>query len=66
MQQAEALLELMRKFRTAAPAVSLGMFTGYAENAVIGNGHLDQGMEILTKPFELAAFGHKVRDMIER
>jgi hypothetical protein len=32
MQQAEALLELMRQFRTTAPAVSLGMFTGYTES----------------------------------
>ena len=32
MQQAEALLELMREIRRTAPAVSLGMFTGYTEN----------------------------------
>src|ERR1035438_7449029 len=32
MQQAEALLELMGKFRRTAPAVSLGMFTGYTES----------------------------------
>ena len=31
MQQAEALLELMREIRGVAPAVSLGMFTGYTE-----------------------------------
>ena len=32
MQQAEALLELMREIRKAAPAVSFGMFTGYTES----------------------------------
>ena len=32
MQQAEALLELMRQIRKVAPAVSFGMFTGYAES----------------------------------
>ena len=31
MQQAEALLALMQEFRNSAPAVSLGMFTGYTE-----------------------------------
>jgi len=31
MQQAEALLELMREFRKTAPTVSLKMFTNYAE-----------------------------------
>jgi hypothetical protein len=25
--------------------------TGYAENAVVGNGHLDAGMQVITKPF---------------
>jgi anaerobic ribonucleoside-triphosphate reductase activating protein len=32
MQQAEALVELMRESRRTAPAVSLGMFTGYTES----------------------------------
>ena len=32
MQQAEALLELMREIRKTAPAASLGMFTGYTES----------------------------------
>lgn len=32
MQQAEALLEVMREIRRVAPAVSFGMFTGYTEN----------------------------------
>src|SRR5260370_12515737 len=35
MQQAEALLELMREIRRTAPAVSLGMFTGYTESELI-------------------------------
>jgi hypothetical protein len=40
--------------------------TGYAENAVVGNGHLDAGMQVMTKPFAMAALGDKVREMIER
>jgi anaerobic ribonucleoside-triphosphate reductase activating protein len=31
MQQAEALLEVMREIRRVAPAMSFGMFTGYTE-----------------------------------
>ncbi len=39
--------------------------TGYAENATVGNGHLESGMEILTKPFALPTLANKVRQMIE-
>jgi PAS domain S-box-containing protein len=38
--------------------------TGYAENAVVGNGHLAPGMEVLTKPFVMATLGRKIRDLI--
>jgi PAS domain S-box-containing protein len=40
--------------------------TGYAENAAVGNGHLDPGMEILAKPFAMSTLANKVREMIER
>ncbi len=52
--------------RRTRPNLKVLFITGYAENAVIGNGHLSPGMEILTKPFEITAFGQKVRDMIDR
>ena len=38
--------------------------TGYAENAAVGNGHLEPGMAILTKPFVMADLVKKVRAMI--
>jgi CheY-like chemotaxis protein len=40
--------------------------TGYAENAAVGNGHLEPGMEILAKPFAMSTFANKVREMIEQ
>ena len=52
--------------RRTRPDLKVLFITGYAENAVVGNGHLAPGMEVLTKPFEIAVFGHKVRDMIDR
>ena len=39
--------------------------TGYAENAVINHGHLEPGMQIMTKPFPMDALGTKIRVMIE-
>jgi len=39
--------------------------TGYADNAVIGNGHLDPGMQVITKPFPMAVLAQRVREIIE-
>jgi DNA-binding response OmpR family regulator len=40
--------------------------TGYAENAVVGNGRLGPGMQVMTKPFGIDALANRIRDMIDR
>jgi PAS domain S-box-containing protein len=57
------LADAARVFR---PELKVLFITGYAENAVIGNGHLDAGMQVITKPFAIDAFGSKVRDMLDQ
>ncbi len=47
------------------PNLKVLFITGYAENAVIGDGHLKPGMHILTKPFTLEALGWRIRHIIE-
>jgi CheY-like chemotaxis protein len=39
--------------RQERPGLRVLFITGYAENAVLSHGHLDPGMQVLTKPFEL-------------
>ena len=51
--------------REVRPGLKVLFITGYAENAVVGNGHLPAGMEIVTKPFALSALSEKVRRLIE-
>ena len=51
--------------RIRRPGLKILFITGYAENAVIGNGHLDPGMEVITKPFTMTALGNKVQAMLE-
>jgi PAS domain S-box-containing protein len=51
--------------RTLRKGLKVLFITGYAENAAVGNGHLEPGMEILTKPFAMTTLGNKVREMIE-
>lgn len=39
--------------------------TGYAENSLIGNGHLEPGMQVLTKPFAMDALAARIEEMIK-
>ncbi len=35
------------------PGLKVLFITGYAENAVLSHGHIEHGMEVLTKPFAI-------------
>jgi CheY-like chemotaxis protein len=39
--------------------------TGYARNAIVHDGRLDPGVELITKPFSQAALAGKLRDIID-
>jgi signal transduction histidine kinase len=51
--------------RQVKPDLKVLFITGFAENAIIGNGHLDAGMSVLTKPFVMVALANKVRELID-
>jgi PAS domain S-box-containing protein len=51
--------------RVSRPRLKVLFITGYAENAVIGQGQLGDGMFLLTKPFQMDLLAHKVREIIE-
>lgn len=42
--------------RTHRPDLKVLFITGYAENAILGNGTLPPGMAVLTKPFAMATW----------
>lgn len=50
--------------RVGRPDLKILFITGYAENAVVGNGHLDPGMHVMTKPFAIDALAGRIRDLI--
>jgi signal transduction histidine kinase len=52
--------------RVTRPDLKVLFITGYAENAAVGNGLLDAGMEVITKPFTITALSNKVREMLDR
>ena len=50
--------------RLGRPGLKVLFITGYAENAVVGNGQLEHGMHLMTKPFALDALATRVRQLI--
>jgi len=52
--------------RVLRPGLKVLFITGYAENAVLGNGQLEPGMEVVTKPFDMSVLADKVRELIDR
>ncbi len=51
--------------RVVRPHLKVLFITGYAENAVVANGQLDPGMQIVTKPFAVELLGNKIREIID-
>jgi signal transduction histidine kinase/CheY-like chemotaxis protein len=52
--------------RVGRPGLEVLFITGYAENAVLNHGHLDPGMHVLTKPFQMDAFARRVKELIAK
>ena len=47
------------------PTLKVLFITGYAENALLGNGYLEPRMHVLTKPFAMEALATRIKAMIE-
>jgi signal transduction histidine kinase len=50
--------------RQTRPGLKVLFITGYAENAVVGNGHLDKGMQVIAKPFEMDLLARRIREIV--
>ena len=50
--------------RSLRPGLKVLFMTGYAENAVVGNGYLDPGMSVITKPFAVDIIGNRIKELI--
>ncbi|KKB81313.1 hypothetical protein VW35_02500 [Devosia soli] len=50
--------------RGVRPELGILFITGYAENAVLNHGHLEHGMQVMTKPFRAEDFVRRIRDLL--
>ena len=51
--------------RALRPGLKVLFITGYAENAAVGNGHLEPGMAVITKPFVMETLAARIKAMID-
>ncbi|MBW9054425.1 GAF domain-containing protein [Rhizobium mesosinicum] len=51
--------------RQRRPNLPVLFVTGYAEHAVLNHGHLEPGMQVMTKPYDIITLARRVRAMIE-
>jgi PAS domain S-box-containing protein len=57
--------QLADEARRRRPDLKVLFTTGYARNAIVHDGRLDAGVELITKPYTQAALAEKLRDIID-
>jgi hypothetical protein len=56
---------LARAAQAVRPGLKLLYTTGYARDAIVHEGRLDSGVELITKPFSYSNLAAKVRDVLD-
>jgi CheY-like chemotaxis protein len=56
--------QLADQARETRPGLKILFITGYAESVAMSDGFLEEGMEMITKPFELDNLSRRIRAMI--
>ena len=58
--------ELAERARALRPDLRVLFTTGYARSAAVHHGGLEPGIDLLAKPFTLAALAQKLRELLDR
>jgi len=56
--------ELARKARERLPNIAVLFTSGYTENAIVHGGRLDEGIDLLSKPYSRDALARKIRHVL--
>ncbi|MGE0719138.1 MAG: PAS domain S-box protein, partial [Alphaproteobacteria bacterium] len=56
---------LARRALELRPSIRVLFTTGYARNAIVHQGRLDPGVELITKPFSYSDLAARVRDLLD-
>ncbi|WP_442807520.1 response regulator [Trinickia soli] len=56
--------ELARKARERLPNIAVLFTSGYTDNAIVHGGRLDEGVDLLSKPYSREAMARKIRSVL--
>jgi PAS domain S-box-containing protein len=56
--------ELARKVRERLPTIAVLFTSGYTQNAIVHGGRVDEGIELLSKPYSREALARKIRHVL--
>jgi CheY-like chemotaxis protein len=56
--------ELARKARERLPNIAVLFTSGYTDNAIVHGGRLDEGVDLLSKPYSREAMARKIRQVL--
>jgi len=57
--------QLSDEARKIRPDVKTLFTTGYAQNAIVHQGRLDRGVQLIVKPFGFAGLAAKIRQILD-
>lgn len=57
--------QLVAEARALRPDIKVLFTTGYARNAIVHQGRLDAGVELVTKPFTRVQLASRIRDVLD-
>jgi signal transduction histidine kinase/CheY-like chemotaxis protein len=58
--------QLADRVRELRPELPVLFATGYARNAIVHQGRLDEGVELITKPYTRAQLANRIRDVLDK
>jgi PAS domain S-box-containing protein len=58
--------ELAREAQTLHPGLPVLFTSGYSENAIVHQGRLDEGVQLLSKPFSREDLARKIRSLLQK
>ncbi len=57
--------ELAKRLRQRLPQLAILFTSGYAENSIVHSGRLDEGVELLSKPYTHEALARRLRQVLD-